>query len=62
MVRRFGVNRLILDGIVHLQCVVTVKDGEVIDFHPLTEELPFTEWRGGTVELIRDNGRLVLKQ
>lgn len=46
-------NKVILpDGTMHLQhVVVTDADGCVADHYPLTAELPFIEWIGGTLDL-----------
>ncbi len=41
------------------QAVVVLDDGVVVDVFPFTEELPSTEWLGGTI-IVRadDNGIL----
>ncbi len=48
-------HRLILpDGTVHEMVVVRFDAvGRFLDFHPLTAEEPFVEWRGGTLDLRR---------
>lgn len=62
MIHRYGVNRVIMDGVQYLQCIVTIKDDEIIDFRTFTEEQPFTEWVGGTIEIIRKNNKMVIKR
>lgn len=61
MIHQYGVNRVIMDGVQYLQCIVTIKDDEIIDFRTFTEEQPFTEWVGGTIEIIRKNNKMVIK-
>lgn len=62
MIHWYGVNRVIMDGVQYLQCIVTIKDDEIIDFRTFTEEQPFTEWVGGTIEIIRKNNKMVIKR
>lgn len=62
MIHKYGVNRVIMDGVQYLQCIVTIKDDEIIDFRTFTEEQPFTEWVGGTIEIIRKNNKMVIKR
>ena len=38
MIHQYGVNRVIMDGVQYLQCIVTIKDDEIIDFRTFTEE------------------------
>lgn len=62
MIHQYGVNRVIMDGVQYLKCIVTIKDDEIIDFRTFTEEQPFTEWVGGTIEIIRKNNKMVIKR
>lgn len=62
MIHQYGVNRVIMDGVQYLQCIVTIKDDEIIDFRTFTEEQPFTEWVGGTIEIIRKNNKMIIKR
>ncbi len=62
MIHQYGVNRVIMDGVQYLQCIVTIKDDEIIDFRTFTEEQPFTEWVGGTIEIICKNNKMVIKR
>ena len=62
MIHQYGVNRVIMDGVQYLQCIVTIKDDEIIDFRTFTEDQPFTEWVGGTIEIIRKNNKMVIKR
>lgn len=62
MIHQYGVNRVIMDGVQYLQCIVTIKDDEIIDFRTFTDEQPFTEWVGGTIEIIRKNNKMVIKR
>lgn len=36
------------------QCVVEISSGMVTDYYTFEEELPYTEWLGGTIILVRD--------
>lgn len=62
MVRRIAVNRVVLNGKEHRQCVVLIDGDTVIDYKPFTEELPFTEWIGGTIELEEKGNVLKIKR
>lgn len=54
MIRRIAANRIIASDKQFSQYVIEIKDGIVIDCYPLHEELPFTEWLGGTILLEKD--------
>lgn len=58
--RRIAVNRLIVDKHELKQCIIEILDGKVVNYYPFTEELPNTEWLGGTIEII--NGRISKEQ
>ena len=52
--RRIAVNRLIVDGEAVIQCVVELDgDGNVARWWHFDEEQPFTEWVGGTLEIVK---------
>ncbi len=54
--RRVAVSRLHLpDGRVLYNQVVELDGDVFVRHYPLTEELPFTEWRGGDYFLPADN-------
>lgn len=55
--RRVAVNRLFVDGREIRPCAIEIVDGKVMGYYKLTEELPNTEWLGGTARII--NGELV---
>lgn len=54
MPRRIATNRIIFDGKEFIQYAIEIEGGSVKDYYPLTEELPFTEWIGGTITLSND--------
>lgn len=59
MFRRVASNRVLIDGREFKPCVVELNDGIVVNYYTFTDELPLTEWLGGTIELQRDeNGVL----
>ena len=62
MIHQYGVNRVIMDGVQYLQCIVTIKDDEIIDFRTFTEEQPFTEWVGGTIKWLLSADIFIARQ
>lgn len=54
MLRRVAANRVIVDGARLRQCVVELQDGVVTDYYTFTDEVPFTEWLGGIIEIKKD--------
>lgn len=59
--RRCGAHVVrLLDGNVLEQAVVEISDGKVVNYYEFRDELPMTEWLGGTIEIVRDEeGTLV---
>lgn len=59
--RRCGAHEVRLpDGSVLEQAVVEISDGRVVNYYEFRDELPMTEWLGGTIEIERDEeGELV---
>lgn len=53
MLRRIAANRIILDDKQLTQCVIEIEGDIVKSYYPLTDELPFTEWLGGTITLTK---------
>ena len=52
---RFAVSRLHLpDGTILKNHVLVSKNGKIVDFFPLSQEICFTEWRGGDYYLSED--------
>lgn len=35
-------------------CIVEISDGIVTDYYTFDEEQPFTEWIGGTIDIVTD--------
>lgn len=53
--RRCGAHEVVLaDGQVLRQAVVEVAEGRVVNYYEFRDELPMTEWLGGTIEVKRD--------
>ena len=53
--RRCGAHEVILpEGHVLRQAVVEVEEGRVVNYYEFRDELPMTEWLGGTIEVRRD--------
>jgi hypothetical protein len=50
-----------VQGTVLTQQVVEVSNGKVVDYYPLTKELPFTEWTSSRLRLCEnEEGALTL--
>lgn len=64
MLRRIAVHRVIVDGKVIPLCVLGIDDNGLVSFYEqFKDELPNTEWIGGTVILRNDeDGRLVIEK
>ena len=55
LMRRCGAHEVKLpDGDVLEQAVVEISDGRVVNYYEFRDELPMTEWFGGTIEVARD--------
>lgn len=52
--RRVAVNRLIVDDETFVNCIVEICDGVIFDYFTFDEEQPFTEWIGGTWNVVKD--------
>ena len=48
--RRVGVHYIKNGETTLSQGVVEIEDGRVVNYYTFTEELPMTEWLGGTIE------------
>lgn len=55
MFRRIAANRVVVNGHELRQCIVEIKDGIVVNHYPFSDELPFTEWLGGVIEIMPDD-------
>ena len=53
-VRRLGFHELKVSGKVLHQVIVEVIGDRVVNYYEFTDELPMTEWIGGTCEIIND--------
>ena len=51
-VRRVAANEVAVEGKIFRQCVVELLDGRVKNYYTFVDELPFTEWLGGRIEII----------
>lgn len=45
---------MIVDDEILVNCIVEICDGIIYDYFTFKEELPFTEWVGGTWSVVRD--------
>ena len=55
MTRKVAVNRVIKGDVSINRCIVEIENGFVVDYYHFDDEQPFTEWRGGTIEIITSN-------
>ncbi len=51
--RRVGAHYVLTESGTLQQCVVEIMDDRVVNYYTFTDELPLTEWLGGTIELRR---------
>lgn len=70
-IRRIAAHEIIIDKKVLRPGVVEIKDSCVFDYYAFTEELPYTEWIGGTIYVRKDendishafhNGRMITSE
>lgn len=53
--RRCGVHEVITaSSAILTQAVVEIEEGRVVNYYEFRDELPMTEWLGGTIEIKRD--------
>lgn len=52
--RRVGVHYVVTENGTLKQCVVEIEEDRVVNYYTFTDELPLTEWLGGTIELKRN--------
>ena len=53
--RRVGANTVITPSATLTQAVVEIYDGRVANYYEFRDELPMTEWLGGTIIVQRDS-------
>lgn len=54
MLRRVAAHRVKTRDEELRMCIVEINDGIVTDYYTFSEEQPFTEWIGGTIDIITD--------
>ena len=52
--RRLGAHNIITESGELRQGVVELIDDTVVNYYTFTDELPMTEWLGGTIVLLKD--------
>ena len=52
LMRRVGVHRLLTEGRIIKMALVEIDHGVVVRWNTFTDEQPFTEWLGGTMEVV----------
>jgi len=53
--RRIGANTIIIGDRELCPGIVEFVEQRVVNFYELDDELPMTEWLGGTIEIIKNN-------
>jgi hypothetical protein len=53
--RRIGANTIIIGDRELSPGIVEIVEQRVVNFYELDDELPMTEWLGGTIEIIKNN-------
>jgi len=62
MFRRVAAHHVLFNDKVIDRCVVEIEDGRVMNYYTFSDELPLTEWLGGTITLsYNDENVLVAK-
>lgn len=56
---KFAVNRIITDDGIIINGMVELNNDIVVDYYAFDEEQPFTQWLGGTIKLLREEGNMV---
>ena len=59
MFRRVAAHQVLVSKKVLSQAVVELDDGKVVNYYTFEDELPLTEWLGGTIKLVDTDGGLV---
>ena len=47
------------DGSELSQAVVEIDEGRVVNYYEFRDELPMTEWLGGEIRVLRDEGGIL---
>lgn len=53
--RRVGAHKVITESETLTQAVVEIYDDRVVNYYEFRDELPMTEWLGGTITVKRDD-------
>lgn len=56
---KFAANRIITDDGIIINGIVELNNDIVVDYYAFDEEQPFTQWLGGTIKLLREEGNVV---
>lgn len=53
--RRVGAHIVITETETLRQAVVEIDEDRVVNYYEFRDELPMTEWLGGTINIVRDD-------
>lgn len=56
---KFAANRIITDDGIIINGMVELNNDIVVDYYAFDEEQPFTQWLGGTIKLLCEEGNVV---
>jgi hypothetical protein len=59
-IRRVASNEVLFEGETLRQYVVEIVDHKVVNYYSFKDELPFTEWLGGKIELRKNSDGVLL--
>lgn len=62
MFRRVAAHRVEVNGRTLNRCVVEIEDGRVVNYYTFTDELPLTEWLGGTIKIIYNEDAILVAE
>lgn len=62
MFRRVAAHRVEVNGRTLNRCVVEIEDGRVVNYYTFTDELPLTEWLGGTIKIIHNEDAILVAE
>lgn len=62
MMRRVAAHHVDINGKTLNQCVVEIQDGKVVNYYTFTDELPLTEWLGGTITIVKNEENMIVAE
>lgn len=60
MFRRVAAHHVVINDRTIDRCVVEIEDGRVVNYYTFADELPLTEWLGGTIIIKRNEAEVLI--